>query len=764
MQIKIFKKLVAIALSVSLVTLSLGGCGSYDYISQLIRDKMNTEADNDEADEEDDDEEAKDKNKDKNEREASDQTEEKKTQAAVPTALARPSLLEVGSLDDEMTVTPSVEPYTIAADLSNTINISRTYLEDEAQALLAKNGFVVSSEGGKEFFEVYETNRYTQYPSFVTVDSMMHTYHLYFSYLLKNTEKNYLSDMLEELSNKMLNDSLDQYGKLKGSEWEDAAARNVAFFTIGAKLLNDNIEVNSDVKDTVVNELNKINSAEGIENSLITDEDEDYSQYKPRGYYEGDERLEAYFRAMMWYGRIHFKQDNEELDKSALLITKAMSDDTDAYDMWSKLYAVTSFFAGASDDLGVCEYSPVMDKAYGENFDINDLIGNDDGYLSFRTMTGELSVPIINSVIIQDGEDNTAKGFRFMGQRFSIDASIMENLVYSNVGENSNGDKRMLPDVLDVPAALGSDTALKLLEDMGAMEYDGYSRNMKNLRKGFENADNSIWTASLYANWLNTLNPLLEEKGEGYPIFMQNEEWTKKNLECYAGSYTELKHDTVLYSKQVVAEMGGDWDDTIDDRGYVEPEPVVYKRFANLATLTSEGLDKFGLISSDDKENLSRLAELANQLTTMSNKELVNETLTDDEYELIRNYGGNLEHFWYEAVKSESDNGYVTSSEYPAALVVDIATDPSGTVLEAATGNASDIYVVVNVDGDLRIARGSVYSFYEFEQPLSDRLTDSQWRIKMGIAADDNYEYHYDTKIDQPKWTQSYRYNYEYNY
>jgi hypothetical protein len=94
-------------------------------------------------------------------------------------------------------------------------------------------------------------------------------------------------------------------------------------------------------------------------------------------------------------------------------------------------------------------------------------------------------------------------------------------------------------------------------------------------------------------------------------------------------------------------------------------------------------------------------------------------------------------------------------------LVVDIATDPNGTVLEAATGNASDIYVVVNIDGDLRIARGSVYSFYEFEQPLSDRLTDSEWRIKMGIAADDNYEYHYDTEIEQPEWTQSYRYNHE---
>jgi hypothetical protein len=253
----------------------------------------------------------------------------------------------------------------------------------------------------------------------------------------------------------------------------------------------------------------------------------------------------------------------------------------------------------------------------------------------------------------------------------------------------------------------------------------------------------------------------LEEKGEGYPAFMQSEEWTKKNLETFAGSYTELKHDTVLYAKQVIAEMGGDWDETIDDRGYVEPEPLVYERFANLSTLTAQGLDNLGMISDEDKENLSRLSELAEKFVTISNKELVEETLTDDEYTLIRDYGGTLEHFWYDALKEEADSEYFYAGEFPAALVVDIATNPNGEVLEAATGNPSCIYVIVNVDGKLRIAKGAVYSFYQFAQPLSDRLTDSEWRIMMGISADENYQYHYDSKKDQPSWTDSYRYEYD---
>ena len=136
-------------------------------------------------------------------------------------------------------------------------------------------------------------------------------------------------------------------------------------------------------------------------------------------------------------------------------------------------------------------------------------------------MTAQLPIPLINSIPIADGENNVIKGFRFMGQRFSIDAAIMQQLIYSNVQENSQGLKRMLPDVLDVPAALGSDLALQLLQEDGATDYANYTENMERLRNAFSKNNQTLWSASLYANWLNTLRPLLERKGEGYPMFMQ---------------------------------------------------------------------------------------------------------------------------------------------------------------------------------------------------------------------------------------------------
>ena len=653
----------------------------------------------------------------------------------------------------------SVPEIEIKDDMSNITNLSDyQYLSKDLYKKLRENGFVVADFAGKEFFEVYEDNRYFQTPNFVTVDSMMHTYHLYFAHLLRSIEKKYLYADLKKLTSQMQKESYEQYKDLKGTKWEEAAKRNVTFFSLGAVLLDETALMPRDVSKDVKEQYDLIMSASGIKPSKLTGNEEDYSQYKPRGYYEGDKTLEKYFRAMMLYGRMHFDQSDEGMDQSALLMSLAINDTNP--ETWESIYTVTSFFAGASDDLGYNEYMPLIEDVYGKDPKVSDIASDDKAWKEFHKRSTELRAPMINSIPIADSDEelDIPSGFRFMGQRFTIDATIMQNLVYRSVGEFSDEDKRLRPDFLDVPAALGSEMAYSLLDKMGATKYKHYDENLDKMKKMFAGDDNPLWNASLYAGWLNTLRPLLEEKGKGYPQFMQNDEWTKKDLETFAGSYTELKHDTILYSKQVMAEMGGDWDEEKDFRGYVEPEPVVYSRFEALAENTKDGLDKLGYLPKADKENLTRLSELAGNLKTISVKELENKKLSDDEYELIEIFGGEIEHFWLDVMKEQTGEEYPSADNYPAAIVVDVATDPNGTVLEMATGLPSEIYVVVIVDGKPRIATGAVYSFYQFEQPISNRLTDSDWRKMMGFS----YESYEDaapteSNVDKPEWTKSYR-------
>ena len=614
----------------------------------------------------------------------------------------------------------AVPDYSVSGDLHEITNLEWMEwngLSDTAKAILAQNLFVVEPDFYSEFFGRYEWNRYLQIPNFVTVDSMMHTYHLYFSLLLNRTEKQQLAAQLQTLSKDMLRASAAQLDALTGTAWENAAKRSTAYFAVGAALQDPKIQVPEQVKDVAAQELSAIYAAEGIAPCAVTEDLLDYSQFKPRGYYEGDETLEAYFRAMMWYGQINFTQKKEDMNRTALLITLALHDT--ASDSWEKIYTVTSFFAGVSDDLGYYEYLPAIEAAYGTIPDTELLRLDETAYQHYTEQIRMLAAPQINSIPVIDPEGTVdlaqaGKGFRFMGQRFTLDAAVMQQLVFNKVRENAQGERRMLPDVLDMPAALGSETALA---------YAHYPEQMQMLRSAVRSAPEELWSASLYAGWLYTLNPLLVEKGAGYPSFMTTEQWKKKALETYAGSFTELKHDTVLYGKQVMAEMGGGPPEELDDRGYVEPETEVYRRFAELAEQTADGLQTYGILDPADRENLTRLASLARSLETISRKELQNERLSDEEYDLIR---------------------------------TDIATDPNGTVLQAANGRPAQIYVIVPVEGALRIASGVVYNFYQFCQPLSARLTDSEWRQMIGEWMSPDGRFHQDETPEKPWWTQSY--------
>ena len=666
---------------------------------------------------------------------------------------------------DAIKYNPSVAAYKPKADLSDVYDIERVYLGDEAREKLARNNFVVAYGSEAEFFDLYEFNRYAQYASFVTTDSMMHTYHLYFAMLQENTERNYLYGNIERLSKRMYDNCLAQYEELKGSEWEEASRLNTAYFAIACTLLETDIDIPEEVKETVDEEIKKINASDTVAFSEITGAMEDYSQYKPRGYYDGDELLERYFKAMMLFGHLNFAQKDETNNRCALLMTLAM--DEEAYKEWDAVYEVTSFFVGASDDNGYYEYLPLIDEAYGQGISASDLIGDKKGWDRFDELTASLEAPAINSEIFADDEGKTdkneeSKGYRFMGQRFTLDAAILDKLIYGNVKQADDGSKRMLPDALDVPAAMGSDMALSVIADEGLDRYPNYYDQMDKAKAVVKKADEDGYRSrSLYGGWLYTLNPILIKKGEGYPSFMTNDEWQKKSLESYLGSYTELKHDTVLYAKQVMAEMGGGDDTVYDDRGYVEPEPELYDRLYTLTQNTSDGLDKLGVISNEDKEGLRLLGELAKSLRDISIKELNNESLSDDEYELIRGYGGSLEHFWKDTLKNKTDKEYIDSREFPMALVTDIATDPNGSCLQLGIGGASTIYVIFPIDGQLHIGRGGVFNFYQFEQPISDRMTDKEWRIKLGMSMDDNDEYHFE-EVEQPAWTQSYRYRWHY--
>jgi hypothetical protein len=648
--------------------------------------------------------------------------------------------------------TPAVVHESIAPDLSN-VRLAFV-LSDGLRQRLAQIGFVVAPGVEKEFFTLYEKARYDNQPIFVTSDSLLHVYHLLFDKVLRTAEVKHFIPLLRDLNAALLAQVDQQYQALKGGPWEEAARRTVAFVAVASQLLDPGVRVPGYAADLVNAELELIGRADGMWPSPIfpgLELGEDYTQYIPRGHYTLSDDLKRYFTSMMWYGRMTFrlKAKDPEIGKAetraALLLVQALKDTKldgrPALDIWQDLYSPTAFMVGRSDDLTALQYLDVIDAVYGPQAVVSDLV--DESKLeTFIQLAYQLPPPKILGLVIMDTDEieETTKGLRFMGQRFVPDAYIFRELIYRNVGTRAN--PRSLPKGLDLFAAMGSERAYQLLEEMGETGYERYPEQMQKMRDWLAALTVAEWTETLYNTWLYSFIPLIELPGEGYPVFMLSPAWLDKQLNTVLGSWAELKHDTILYAKQVYAELGGGPPPPPPEppKGYVEPLPEFYARLAALTAMTRDGLGGRGLLDELDRSSLDTLETLARSLQTIAEKELRGEPLSEDEYTTIREYGGQLENLTMAAADSDVQDPYARrymEEEPQAAVVADVATDPgSFSVLEEAVGRINAIYVVVPVvaaDGTiyLQVAKGGVFSYHEFSWPMSDRLTDEKWRAML---------------------------------
>jgi hypothetical protein len=644
--------------------------------------------------------------------------------------------------------------YSLPVDLGSVLVDQSFSFSEAQQQLLSANGFVVKPSEYKEFFHLYEEARYAEVPVFITTDSVYHTYHLFFDQILRTLEdKRFYAD-LQKLTAGMLWATEGQYEALKGTFLEGAALRNLAYFAVAQQLLNPGSSIPSAVSEKVQAELALIEAHEGFTESPILGYPEDYSQYVARGHYTKNEARQRYFKAMMWFGRVTFRLKERDETLSALLIAQALAnteiDGEPASTMWERIYEPTSFMVGVSDDLDIYDYHPLIEEVYGSLGNDPTIFLDEDRLTQFIAAARELPPPQINSmwVYIWEDRDEVTQGFRFMGQRFVFDSYIFQELMFRKVG--TLDDPRMLPKGLDIFAAMGSEEAYSILDQMDETHYLNYNEQMSKLRGEISALEMDSWTQNLYWGWLYSFQPLIEVKGEAYPAFMRTPAWVRKDLHTALGSWTELKHDTILYAKQAYAELGGGFEEP-ELPGYVEPNPEAFARLAALTKMTIDGLEARGLLDDAEtmgeiRDNLQSLELLLTQLTTIAQKELAGTALTQEEREVILLYGGVLEELTLAAADKEGVEGRPILEDQEAAVVADVATDPNGTVLEEGVGRIQEIYVVADLGGQLVLCKGGVFSYYEFPWPMDNRLTDEAWKemLNQGQAP------------DRPEWTASF--------
>ncbi|NMG83464.1 MAG: DUF3160 domain-containing protein [Methanosarcinales archaeon] len=668
-------------------------------------------------------------------------------------------------------------------------------LSDDALSLLEKNGFVVIDnpfdQKEEDIVQPYKTLADSEIPIFVTTDSLLHLYHIQFDETLRQIEEREFYDLVWELSEQLLNDSMESYKNSDG-DLKEASRRNVAYFSVGLSLLKPepeqvcqsenewectdayfkkeditrySFEVPSYVRDDVEAELKLIDVHSGFTESPIFIYNEDYSQYVPRGHYTRSERLKNYFKAFMWYGRVSMLLKGSDAilpgttdpytkkglisiydariqTTGACLIASEFANDCELMDKWDRIYSVTAFYVGLSDDLGPYEYIAAMNSVFGGSFDPNDLNEENIGKLKVKLAAygspkiyGGTGNCVANTPEEADQCLNNTAGFRLMGQRFIPDSYMFTNLVGAYTGAYMGSQKpftlvisgagpiRGFPRGLDVMALLGSDRSRELLDELDDSNYKDYDQQYGKLEDEFDSFDMAEWNKNLYWSWLFALKPLLNDHGAGYPTFMQTDAWQDKELTTALASWAELRHDTILYAKQsytMVATSAPPMEEKKPVVGYVEPVPEFYNRLLALTRMTNNGLAEMDVLDGSAKRRLENLERILVRLVNISSRELRNEELLEDDYDFIKNFGDNLEG----VIADVDDKAKKTT------IVADVHTDGNTMqVLEEGVGYVDMIVVAYKLpDERILVGAGPVMSYYEFKQPMDERLTDEAWR------------------------------------
>ena len=340
-------------------------------------------------------------------------------------------------------------------------------------------------------------------------------------------------------------------------------------------------------------------------------------------------------------------------------------------------------------------------------------------------------------------------GFVFFGEKFTLDGYLFDlNTAWSTQDEFQTKPNiqtaLMVPDILEwnslanelVKLRLKNKNAAWAVTDKQLASYDDVKAD--SIKKVTEALKDSKVVNNIYHRWLNALWRLISKVDENAPYFKQSRAYALKNIVTYLWSYTELKHDTLLYVKQpMMAELwwGGMWDCEIVveapalpvPRWYIEADIDLIDELLKLTNETKKYYDDTAY------QNLyNQFETILERLKTMVQKEMKNEKISDEDFEWMRHLDWDL----YSIVEPiKADYSDPTNKENRGSLIADIFTSEKNNVLYEAIGRPALMYLMVNDANGARVVVWPVFTQYEFytvEAPIttssSSRFTDEDWQ------------------------------------
>ena len=614
-------------------------------------------------------------------------------------------------------------------EMSKLLNVNPNQMKT-----LQENGFVVLGNVHANCFgNAYKMIYQHHLPVFITTDSILHALHCSFDEILKEVEVSYISPELEEQINSMMRYINQQDNNTSViSEKNDA----LVFLTVAKSLLKgEKISKDHNV-NYYLNLINGLNMTElvffGDKRSM------DFSQFIPRGHYTKSNELKKYFRAMMWLGRAYMNFDNKRNAMLAVYIADLIKK-SNCQQQYDEINGVLNLFIGTTDSLDAKRLNEYLTK---NSIDIKKMADDDYHRKIVNAMKKDkLGLPKIEGEAVNQGTGNKelfikSPQFCFMGQRYTVDSEILETTAWY--------PERPMPNAVDIAFTLGSSAAVEILRK----DIDAYglklTEKLEKSREILNSTPRELYDNTLYHGWLRSLSTLFPDDktadNKHIPEFMKTKAWEFCKLNTFLGSYAQLKHDTILYSKPSYQDGA-----CFFPSGYIEPNPLFFNEMKKLG---KKATDVLGTMKTKNRQlkngwvsYFDVFSNICGLLEKMAQKETSQEPFTDDENRFIKQtlsvvydeFGGcgpSITYLdgWYYRLFYNRDN----ATEFKAEIA-DIANYPFGNkALYLATAMVNYGIFAVKCDGSLQLFIGPTYQCYQFTWPMTDRLTDERWESLYG--------------------------------
>jgi hypothetical protein len=615
-------------------------------------------------------------------------------------------------------------------------------LTETERALLDKNGFVLADHDQRHTFaSVYLGIYALDLPVLITTDSILHAYHRSYGAMLRTIEDRWMADELARLLARLRSELAARrkvgVDPVELHDVDDYLRVAIALLTDPADAAFKSVTSDHHRDDRVEQLVAAAVRAGGVSTVELRGHRRmiDFSQFTPRGHYTKSDRLERYFRAMMWLGRadtgfwltagdpsLHHDVDPDRELRAAALLSRTVAEGG-AAQAYGRLDAVYRLFVGASDNLTIDAVAEASRHAGGSVEKLRDqLAQHPDAEQRIQSSLHE--VPPGNAPRAE-----LPMLFQFFGQRFTVDSHVLSELVHDRLEIEGASVKRMMPSPFDVAAALGNDEAARMLRP--ELEQYAYVPQLDFLRRQIAVTPESAWEASLAMGWLSALRALSPGvvAAEGLPAAFDTTAWQRKMLATQLASWSELRHDNVLSVKESATMMVS----CEYPHGYVEPYPQFYARLGGLAQRTASVLREH--VKTPDNyaasaaKHFAKFAETMGTLERLADKELRDQPFDASEQEFLKRVivahagcGSPVYSGWYPGLYLDDDAG---DYEPTIAGVHTLPTDHGLEILHVGVGDARYLVTVVDSEDDVRAYVGPAYSYYESVE--KERVTDEAW-------------------------------------